>query len=198
MTALKKSRTVFIIGGPNGAGKSTVAKRVLSETLGLAEFVNADAIAAGLAGFDLSRVEFAAGRLMIQRLHELANGQASFAFESTLSSRTFAPWLQRLVAAGWRVQIAYVWVRKPEISVRRVRLRVSRGGHHVPEDVVRRRYARSAKAFWTLYRPIAANWQVYDNSGQSPRLIAAGELSDAVYVYDTRRFEAFMELVNAP
>ena len=76
---------VVVFAGPNGAGKSTHADAILA-ALGIPTFVNADYIARGLAGQRTETVAFAAGRIMLNRLHELAQAQADFAFESTLSS----------------------------------------------------------------------------------------------------------------
>jgi predicted ABC-type ATPase len=110
-------------------GKTTVSRTVLAETLGDNEFVNADAIATGLSGFAPDAVAFQAGRVMIARLRALASSRATFAFESTLASRTFVPWLRELVEHGYRVHLIYVWVRSPEIAVARVRQR-ARGRTH--------------------------------------------------------------------
>ncbi len=144
---------VIVIGGPNGAGKSTIAREVLDRTLGITEFVNADTIAAGLSGFDPNRAAFAAGRIMLARLHELAAARESFAFGSTLASRSFAPWLSGLAGRGFEILLLYIWLRSPELAVRRVRARVRKGGHLVPEAVVRRRYQRSAANLFELYMP---------------------------------------------
>ena len=87
---------VLVIGGPNGAGKSTIAPLVLRDYLSVPDFVNADQIAAGLSAFNPEGAAFEAGRIMLRRLDELANSGKSFAFESTLSSRTFSVFLKRL------------------------------------------------------------------------------------------------------
>lgn len=165
--------SIVVIAGPNGAGKSTIAKPVLADTLGIEHFVNADVIAQGLSGFAPQRASFTAGRLMLQRLHELANSGASFAFESTLASRSFAPWIRGLTARGYRFHVAYVWVRSASLALRRVRNRVQAGGHDVPKDVVLRRYSRSLVNLIRLYLPLAHSWAIYDNSDHGPaRLIA--------------------------
>src|ERR1044071_7909514 len=93
--------TVVILAGPNGAGKSTVAPALLRGALAVHEFVNADVIARGLSAFDPESVAIAAGRIMIARLRELARQRASFAFETTLASRSFAPWLRGLSSDGY-------------------------------------------------------------------------------------------------
>jgi predicted ABC-type ATPase len=97
--------SVVIIGGPNGAGKTTISKAVIA-TLGLPmEFVNADVIAQGLAGSNPERAAVAAGRIMLARLRELADARESFAFETTLASRSFVPWLSTLRGSGYRVHL---------------------------------------------------------------------------------------------
>src|SRR5215468_9808336 len=130
---------VVILGGPNGAGKSTVARAMIADELGLTEFVNADSIAQGLSGFAPDRVAFSAGRIMLERLHELARERASFAFETTLASRSFAPFVRSLQADGYRFHLVYVWLRNPALCIQHVRARVRRGGHSVPAETIRRR-----------------------------------------------------------
>ena len=154
---------VIIFAGPNGAGKSTHADAILA-ALGIQTFVNADYIARGLSGRNAEAVAMMAGRIMLTRLKELAAAQQDFAFESTLSSRSFAPFLRRLKAQGYQVAIYYFSLASPSLAVRRVKLRVAMGGHDVPADTVRRRYARSITNFLTLYTPLADDWTVYDNS----------------------------------
>jgi len=171
---------VVVIAGPNGAGKTTIAKRVLADTLGVIEFVNADSIAAGLSGFAPDRSAVTAGRIMLTRLRELAEHRASFAFESTLASRTFAPWLSGLRGAGYEFHLVYVYLASPALAFRRVRARVRKGGHSVPRDVVERRYVRSLNNLVSLYTPIADTWRILDNSGDTPCLIAAGVGGDSV------------------
>jgi predicted ABC-type ATPase len=99
-----------------------------------------------------------AGRIMLRRLRELAEQRENFAFETTLASRSFTTFLRELQAVGYSVRVAYVWLRTPELSVERVAARVLRGGHHVPEETIRRRYERGIVNFKTLYRPIADSW----------------------------------------
>lgn len=171
----RRTPIVAVLAGPNGAGKSTVAPELLDAYLGIAAFVNADVIARGLAGFDPGRADLAAGRIMLARLRELAAAREDFAFESTLASRSFGPWLARLRADGYEFHLFYVWLRAPALAVERVRRRFESGGHNVPEPDVRRRYRRSAANFFGIYRPLADTWQVFENSDtRGPRLVAHG------------------------
>ena len=158
---------VVVIAGPNGAGKSTTAPVLLRQVFALDKFVNADTIASGLSAFDPDSVAFAAGRLMLVRLRELAEMRADFAFETTLASRTFAPWLRGLQRAEYVVHLIYLWLPSADLAVERVAERVRRSGHAVPEHVVRRRYDRSLSNFFNAYRPLADSWLMLDNSQQT-------------------------------
>lgn len=167
---------VVIIGGPNGAGKSTLAPFLLRDTFGLLEFVNADTISAGLSAFNSDAVALDAGRVMLRRLRELARNKESFAFESTLATRSYASWLRRLKPTGYEFHLFFLWLSTPEMAIQRVSDRVRRGGHLVDESTIRRRYGRSLANFFELYSPLADTWAVYDNSGySSPVLVATGE-----------------------
>lgn len=186
----EKQPLVVIIGGPNGAGKTTISREVLANTLGITEFVNADTIAAGLSGFNPEGAAFAAGRVMLNRMRELAATRTNFSFESTLASRSFAPWLSELKAGGWNVVLVYVWVRTSTLALQRVKRRVESGGHGIPPPVVRRRYARSARNLFDLYMPLADSWQVYDNSAVAARIIAArNSPTDPIDILDRRTFD---------
>lgn len=172
---MPNSPNIVVIGGPNGAGKSTIARDVLVDALRVQEFVNADTIAAGLAAFNPESAAFSAGRVMLHRLRELADSRGDFAFESTLASRTFAPWLRRQIGLGYRIHIIYVMLKSPELAIRRVSKRVRAGGHAIPPETVVRRFHRSAFNLFGLYLPIAHTWRIYDNSTADPVLVATGD-----------------------
>lgn len=188
---------IVVIGGPNGAGKTTISRPVIAETLGLAEFVNADIIAQGLSGFDPERAAMQAGRTMLLRLRQLAAARQSFAFETTMASRTFAPWLTELKSQGYMAHTIFVWLRSPELAIRRVKARIRLGGHSVPDDVIRRRYERGIRNFITLYRPLSHAWRIYDNSALgSPRLIASAVAGEFERVDDPRTLELIERIAH--
>lgn len=165
---------VVVIAGPNGAGKSTAAPFLLKEALGILEFVNADQIAAGLSAYAPETVAFSAGRIMLKRLQDLVAAHVSFAFESTLSSRSFAPFLASCKAKGYRVEVFYVALPSAELAVNRVALRVKLGGHNVPTVDVKRRFERSLHNLFTLYLPLADRWTVLDNASGLLSPVARG------------------------
>lgn len=184
---------VIIIGGPNGAGKSTIAPVVLRDYLAIPDFVNADQIAAGLSAFNPESAAFEAGRIMLQRIQELADTGKSFAFESTLSSRSFSVFLTKLKAKGYRVDLFFVWLNSTALAQERVALRVSMGGHAIPSEVIERRYARSIRNFHTLYLPLADNWKVFDNSIPSnPVLIAHGGANRPSTIHETTSWNTIL------
>jgi predicted ABC-type ATPase len=166
---------VVVVAGPNGAGKSTTAPALLAGVLRVSEFVNADVIAQGLSAFKPESAAIDAGRVMLTRLRELAASRARFAFETTLASKTFAPWIGRLCQRGYEFHLVFLYLPSPDLAVERVADRVRAGGHHVPSDVVRRRYLGGIRNFFRLYQPLATEWRFYDNSDNAgPRLIATG------------------------
>ena len=188
------SPNIVVIAGPNGSGKTTAAPVLLRDYLGLTEFVNADTIAQGLSGFDVEGVAMRAGRIMLARLRELAEAQADFAFETTLASQSFAPWLKELRGTGYRVHLLFLWLASPEMAVARVRTRVEQGGHHVADEVVRRRYHRGLRNFFRIYRPVVDEWMMFDNSGNAAyELIAAQVQPDSVQVVNHALWKALEE-----
>jgi len=167
--------SIVVIAGPNGAGKSTAAPALLRGALHVGEFVNADVIARGLSEFDPDSVAITAGRIMLRRLDELASKRVSFAFETTLASRHFAPWIARRKSEGYRFHLLFLWLPSADAAVLRVANRVRMGGHDVPEETIRRRYNRGLLNFFALFQPLATTWRMYDGSKQGrPHLIALG------------------------
>lgn len=158
---------VVVLARPNGAGKSTSATSILKDALGVDEFVNADVIAQGLSGFEPERAGLAAGRIMLARLREMARKRNSFAFETTLASRSFAPWIADLMRTGYQFHLVFLWLPHPDIAVARVAARVREGGHDVPEETIRRRHEAGLSNFFRLYQPMATTWEFWDNSTES-------------------------------
>jgi predicted ABC-type ATPase len=185
--------SVVILAGPNGAGKSTVAPALLRGALAVKEFVNADVIASGLSAFDPDSAAIAAGRVMIARIRELASQRVNFAFETTLASRSFAPWLRQLVASGYSAHLVFLWLPSADFAVDRVAERVRTGGHNVPPETVRRRYAAGLRNLFQLYQPLVSGWVLYDSSGPVPRPVAEGLASHPPTVYDRDVWTAAQE-----
>lgn len=180
---------VVVLGGCNGAGKTTASRALLADALKVMAFVNADQIAQGLSGFSPESATVEASRIMLDRLHALADRRESFAFEATLAGRSYASLLREVKSIGYRVELYYFWLSTADLSVRRVAARVAAGGHDIPEETLRRRHPRSVRNFLTLYRPLADHWEVYDNSVESRMILIAMGTDNYTLTVDPRRFE---------
>ncbi len=176
---------VIVIAGANGAGKSTVAPYLLRDTLGVSEFVNADTLAQGLSAFSPETVAIKAGKIMLRRLDELAETNADFAFETTLSTRSFFPRLNRMRENGYKFKLVFLYLENSELARLRVAERVRQGGHDIPETTIKRRYEKGLRNFFALYKTIADNWFFYNNSDtKNLKLIAKGNLSKTEEVFE--------------
>ena len=161
----------YIIAGPNGAGKTTFATEFLPHYANCPNFINADLIARGLSPFDPNAGLFRAGRTVLERIAEFIKARTDFAFETTLSGRSYAPLLRGVKKAGFRLHMFYLWIPSPELALLRIRDRVASGGHNVPERDVRRRFGRTLGNLFTLYRPLLDTLRFFDNASDEPRLI---------------------------
>lgn len=161
----------LIIAGPNGAGKTTFARYYLPHTAKILHFANADLIAAGISPLKPELAAITAGKVFLRELERLAEARLDFAFESTLSGLTYVSRLRAMKAAGYRIEIIYLKLASPELSLKRVTERVKQGGHAVPENDIRRRFPRSWKNFETVYRSLADATWVFDATPDTPQLL---------------------------
>jgi predicted ABC-type ATPase len=143
-----RSAEIVLIAGPNGAGKSTCASKYLPA--GMA-FLNADEVAKGLPGYPSPAVDIQAGRIILEEMDEHERRSESFAVETTLATRSLASRIVRLRRSGYRFHLVFVWSPSADFSVQRVASRVRSGGHHIPEETIRRRYIAGIKNFVHLY-----------------------------------------------
>ena len=163
---------LYIIAGCNGAGKTTASYTVLLELFKCKEFVNADSIAAGLSPFNPESVALEAGRIMLQRINVLLSESVDFAIETTLSTRSYVSFIKKAKELDYDVTLLYFWLSSPEMAMDRVATRVRKGGHHIPNEIVIRRYYRGIYNLFNLYIPICNNWIVFDNRKTASALVA--------------------------
>lgn len=188
---------VIVIAGPNGAGKTTLAPFLIRDEYGLIEYVNADTIALGLTAFNPGSVAFEAGRIMLKRLRALAGREVDFAFETTLATRSYASWIEALRQRNYEFHLIYLWLRTVELAIERVRERVRGGGHDVPDEVVRRRYAKGVRNFFDLYQGLADTWGIYDNSSSgNPARIAIKNKDSPTEILQRNLWEQFCEVAE--
>jgi predicted ABC-type ATPase len=188
---------LYIIAGCNGAGKTTSSFTVLPEMLKCDIFINADEIARGLSPLkpELSSIE--AGRLMLKKINDYLPLQKDFAFETTLSSRTFRNTIFKSMKSGYQTTLIFFWLNSVELAFERVENRVFEGGHHVPKHVIARRYYAGIKNLFEIYLPISDYWMIFDNSQKmSSELIAEGTKTKSKIVKNIAKFDRLKSLVN--
>jgi len=137
-----REKNLYIIAGCNGAGKTTASFTILPEIINCKEFVNADEIAKGLSPFQPEKVAFESGRIMLNRIEELLKENQSFAFETTLSAKSYKNKIRNAKEKGYTVTLLFFWLQNVELAKERVKIRVSEGGHNIEPEVIERRYIR--------------------------------------------------------
>lgn len=185
--AIRDAPTVYVIAGPNGAGKTTFATKFLPDFVKCREFLNADLIARGLSPFAPATQSRRAGRLLLERIHELAAARENFSIETTLAGRTYVRILSDLKAQGYRLVLFFLWLPTPEMAVQRVRNRVRQGGHDVPEFDIRRRYAAGVLNLVDLYRALVDDLWLYEGY-RTPLTVIAREQSGNLEVFEPRPY----------
>ena len=188
------NKEIIILGGPNGAGKTSTARILLPEYFQLRTFLNADEIARKLAPHDVESAALAAGRQMIEKMRILVRDGQSFALETTCAGKSHIPMLQRCKANGWMISLYYFWLPSPEDSIARVAKRLSQGGHHIPDDVIHRRFKTGLWNMRHLYLPLADTAAIYDNSQQQRVLIADKESGSPLVIHNQQHWSSIEEL----
>lgn len=173
MSTANQTPTCWIIAGPNGAGKTTFALEYLPNAVGCRQFVNADLIAAGMAPLAPERERVSAGRLFMKEIERYVHARTSFGFETTLAGRAYLRLIQRLRAAGWRVELIYLVLPDPEMARQRVAERVAHGGHDIPQADIERRFYRGLANLFDHYMVAVDRVKCLSNEGEQPKLVFA-------------------------
>ena len=187
---------LFIISGCNGAGKTTASFTILPELLHVKEFVNADEIARGLSPFQPETVSIKAGKIMLRRLQELLLQGHDFAFETTLSTRSFVGLIRQARDLGYHINLIYYWLDSTELAIERVKIRVSEGGHNIPTETIVRRYFAGLNNFLNLYRNKVDYWMLIDNSETAPQLIAEGRNPEENQIVNLEKWLLITKLIS--
>lgn len=182
-------KNLFIIAGCNGAGKTTASFTILPEIIDCKEFVNADEIAKGLSPFQPERVAFEAGRIMLNRVNELLKGKENFAFETTLSSRSYKLKIEEAKQNGYLVTLLFFWLQSVDLAKERVKVRVQEGGHNIDPDIIERRYIKGIKNLFDIYLPIVDGALIFDNSAGKHELLAQKTADGFLTIIDNVKFD---------
>lgn len=186
-----------MIAGPNGAGKTTMASSLIPDLLTVYDFINADEIARGLAPLRPESMALTASKLMIQRFRDLLSQNKSFAFETTAAGTNYVKYLKEAKAKGYEVYLMFLWLRDSEQAIERVLQRVKQGGHHVPKEIVKRRYFAGLKNLFKYYPPLADSFLIVDNSlEKSRKTIARKDYNDHLEVRDKEIWDKLNGMAN--
>jgi predicted ABC-type ATPase len=189
-------KNLYIIAGCNGAGKTTASYTILPEIIDCKEFVNADEIARGLSPFQPETAAFEAGRIMINRINDLIDDNETFAFETTLSTRSYRNKVQRAQEKGYSVTLLFFWLNSVELAKERVKTRVVEGGHNIPEQTIVRRYFKGINNLFDIYLPLVDGVLIFDNSHGKHELMAHKMGTDELVVDDQNKFQKLNEIYD--
>ncbi len=168
-------KEIILVARPNGSGKTTIVKQLLKDFR--LPFVNVDEIYAELPTQEKSQALAGRRALNILKKHLLA--KESFILESTLSGVTLLTILSEAVKSGYNINLIYIFIEEVVLLNSRISLRVQKGGHFIEPEIVQRRYSRSLIYFWLMYRIVAHEWTVHNNSFDRNDIICFGEFADA-------------------
>ncbi len=182
------AKTLYIIAGCNGAGKTTASFTILPEILNCKEFVNADEIARGLSPFQPQKVAVEAGRIMLNRINELLSEKETFAFETTLATRSYKSKIIKAKETGYRITLLFFWLKNIDLAKERVKTRVIEGGHNIDPDIIERRYINGIKNLFDIYLPLVDGTLIFDNSRGRYELIAEKEQNGLLNVINQGKF----------
>ncbi len=186
-------KRLFIISGCNGAGKTTASYTILPELLDCNEFVNADEIAKGLSPFNPESASIQSGRLMLNRIHNLIDKGEDFAFETTLSTKSYRGLVKKAKETGYQITLLFFWLRTEELAVKRVETRVKEGGHNIPEPVIRRRYRNGLRNFFQIFEFIMDEWIFIDNSGEPYEIIAQKDTPNNKIIHNSDKWNELLK-----
>ena len=176
------NKQLYIIAGCNGAGKTTASFTILPDILGCKEFINADEIARGLSPFQPDKVGIEAGRIMLHRIQELLAQGKTFAFETTLATKSYKNTIKQAQNLGYTVTLVFFSLDSIELAIDRVKTRVLEGGHTIPADVIARRYQNGLKNLFEIYSEIVDEIAIFNNSNGKPNLIAKKRITHIIRI----------------
>ncbi|MBK7360258.1 MAG: zeta toxin family protein [Saprospiraceae bacterium] len=175
---------LYIIARPNGAGKTTASFSILPGILGINEFVNADEIARGLSPFNPESVSIKSGKIMLNRIDELISINSNYAFETTLSSKSFYRTIQKAQRLQYYVTLVFFYLESPELAIQRVNNRILEGGHSIPESIIVRRYHKGLDNLLNIYLKQVDKWLIFDNSNITLNFVAEGSSFNQPNIYN--------------
>ena len=167
-------KLLYIISGANGSGKTTIAQDLLAEEK--LELLNADEIAKSLNAAHPEKIRIQAGKIYYKKILEIIKTARSVAMETTLSGQNHLKVMTKFKANGYKIKLLYVFLDTPDLCIDRIKVRVSKGGHNVPDSDVIRRFRRGKENFLKLLNNTDLDqWTLYYNGGDEYTVVAQGK-----------------------
>ena len=188
------SKQLYIIAGCNGAGKTTASFTILPEVLNCKEFINADEIAKGLSPFQPESVAMQASRIMLARMDELLQKGETFAFETTLATKSYKQKIEWAQANGYEVTLLFFWLCNVAMAKERVAQRVAEGGHNIPDEIIERRYYNGIANLFAIYIDMVDICYIFDNS-EGESVLIAEKYEGEELIFDIEIFNQIKEQI---
>lgn len=184
---------LFIIAGHNGAGKTTFLKEFIKhEKL---KYIDADEIAKNISTDRFSLLFIKAGKIVLKRMKKFKKERLDFVIETTLSGKIWKSIIEDFKKNNYHITIFFIYLDTPEEAVKRIGVRINKEGHYVSKDVVYRRYVRSIRNFWFVYRNLANTWILINNSRDTPFLVAYGGKENYTII-DEENLKRFLSIAR--
>ncbi|MDF1884411.1 hypothetical protein JHD49_10700 [Sulfurimonas sp. SAG-AH-194-C21] len=183
------NKTLYIIAGANGSGKTTFALNFAQ--LDKLKFINADEIAKKYDPDDIQKYKVKAGKEFFTELNKSLQEDDSFIIETTMSGKYLIKVINEAKKQEFDVTIIYLFLETQTENIYRVKNRVLKGGHNVPQADIIRRYYRSKKLFWDTYKDMSDKWLLFFNGDDNFEIVA-----DVNEVYDEELMKLYIEEMN--
>ena len=191
----KRQPICYIIAGPNGAGKTTFALQYLPKIVSCNNFINADEIAKGVSPLNFEAGLLQASKIFLQALNKKLENKKNFAFETTLSGRSYLTKIPEWQKDGWKIVLIYLFIPSAEFSALRVQQRFEQGGHNVPADAIVRRYPKSVKNLF-LYSEVCDQTLCFNNKLGDVKPVFEKKQGQQIEILDKVTYSRIMEIVN--
>jgi len=186
-------KELYIIAGHNGAGKTTFLKGFVKYKN--IRYIDADEISKGISTDKFSLLTIKAGKIALKRMEQFKRDKEAFAIETTFSGKMWQAIIDNFKKSNYWITVFFIYLNSPEEAVKRIGVRINKRGHYVSKEVVFRRYFRSIKNFWFIYKSLVDSWFLINNSGDTPFLVAFGKGKD-YELTDKENFKRFLSIVK--
>jgi len=184
---------LYIIAGHNGAGKTTFLKEFVKHKN--LKYINADEIVQDISADRFSLLSIKAGKIALKRVRRFKEERLNFAIETTFSGKIWKSMIDDFKKSNYSITVFFIYLDTPEEAIERIWVRINKKGHYISKDVVYRRYFRSIRNFWLIYKKLVDEWFLINNSCDTPFLVAHGRRKD-FSLMDENSFEKFLSIVR--